>query len=142
MRLSSAGMRKAVASTTSAKAALQAEFFTQIKTAHIRVIHDILGAALHQHLARINDVSAISESQCLPYIVIGDEHADSAIGQMPNQSLNIANGDRINARKRLVQKHVTRPSCQCTRDFHASSFAAGKRDRRRLTNSGDVEFLK
>ena len=80
---------------------LQPEFFAQIETTHIRIVDDVVRTTLHQHFARINDVSTIGESQGLPHIMISYEDANPAVGEVTDQSLDIADSDRVDARERL-----------------------------------------
>src|SRR5262245_26384401 len=103
---------------------LQLEFLAQIETAHIGVVHDVVGAAFHQDLAGVNDVGAVSKPQRLTHIMIGDQHPDPAISQMPHERLDVSDRDRVDAGKRFVEQHVTRPGRQRPRDFHTSTLAA------------------
>src|SRR5689334_3133829 len=58
------------------KGASHAEFLAEIEPADVRVIHDILSPALHQDLARVDDVGAVGQAERLAHIVVGDQHAD------------------------------------------------------------------
>ncbi len=42
----------------------------------------IVGAALHQHLAVVDDVGAVGRPQRLAHVVVGDQHADAALAQV------------------------------------------------------------
>src|SRR5260370_8745013 len=66
-------------------AALDAEFFAEVEAADLGVVHDILLAALHEDLARIDDARAVGEVEGLAHIVVGDEHANAAASHTPHQ---------------------------------------------------------
>ena len=51
----------------------------------------------------MNDIGTAHEVQCLTHIVIGDEHANAALGQVADQRADVINGDRVDTRKRLVE---------------------------------------
>src|SRR6185312_7528735 len=87
------------------RACLEPEFLAQIESAHIGVVDDVVGATLHQHFPRIDDVGAVGQAQRLAHVMIGDQHADAAIGEMPHQRLDVADGDRVDAGERLVEQH-------------------------------------
>src|SRR5437762_6202501 len=49
---------------------LKTEFLAKIEPAHFRVVNDVVGTALQQHLARIVDVGAVGETERLAHIVV------------------------------------------------------------------------
>src|SRR5262249_21059545 len=130
------------ARTTTGLTPLHAEFLAQVEPADVRVVDDIVSPALHQDLARVDDIGAVGEAERLAHIVVGDQHADAALGQMAHQRLDVADRDRIDAGERLVEQHVVRPGRERARDLDATAFAAGQRDRRRLAQPRDVELLE
>src|SRR5260370_32537789 len=73
--------------TPAVPAGLHTEFLAEIKATDVRVIHDVLGVALHQDLARIDDVGAISQAERLAYIVVVNQHSDATLCQMTAQGL-------------------------------------------------------
>ena len=54
----------------------------------------------------------------------------------------VADGDRVDAGKGLVEQHVIRPGGQGAGDLDAPPLAARQRDRGRLAQPCDVEFLE
>src|SRR5262252_3593156 len=121
---------------------LHPEFLAEVEPADVRVVDDVLGPALHQHLARIDDVGPVGEAERLAHIVVGDQHADAALGQVAHQRLDVADRDRVDAGERLVEEHVVRPAREGARDLDAAALAARERDRRRLAQARDVELLQ
>src|SRR5260370_35973602 len=65
--------------TPAVPAGLHTEFLAGIKATDVRVIHDVLGLALHQDLARIEDAVAVSQAERLPYFVVGTRHAETLL---------------------------------------------------------------
>src|ERR1043165_8379859 len=96
---------------------LHAEFFAQIEPADFGVVDDLVGGAFAQHLTRIDDVGAIREAKGFAHIVVGDQHADAASGEMAHQLLDVADRDRVDAGERLVEQHVGRAGGERTRDL-------------------------
>src|SRR5260221_292483 len=109
---------------TSAKKGLEAEFLAKVKTAYIRIVDDLVRTALCQDFSGIDDIGAIGQAERFTHIVVGDQDADAAIGEMADQILNVADGDRIDAGEGLVEQHVIRTRRQRARDFDAATLAA------------------
>ncbi len=110
--------------------ALDPEVLAEIKPAHFGIVDDVVLAALHQDLAGIDDVGPVGQSEGLAHIVVGNEDADAAGGQTPNQPLNLDHRLGIDARERLVEQHVIRPAGERAGDLHAAALPARQGDRR------------
>src|SRR6266496_1434672 len=67
---------------------LHSELFAEIQPADFRVVDDVLGIALAQHLTRIDDVGAVGQAERLANIVVGDEDADAAFFQVADKVLD------------------------------------------------------
>src|SRR5262249_27148945 len=78
----------------------------------------------------------------LAHIVIGDEHADTALGEMANERANVVDRDWIDAGEGFVEEHKGRPGGKRTRDFDAAPLAARQPDRGRGSQAGDPEFVE
>src|SRR4051812_14698677 len=61
---------------------------------------------------------------------------------MADEVLDVADRDRIDAGKGLVEQHVVRTRRQRTRDLDAAPLTAGQRDRWRFPQARDVEFVE
>src|SRR5665213_1093179 len=105
--------------------ALKPEFLTKVKAPYIRIVDDLVRAALGQYLTGIDDIRAIGQSERFPYVVIGDQHTNTPIGEMADEILNVAHRDRIDAGERFVEQHVVRPGRQRAGDLDAPTLAAG-----------------
>src|SRR5215467_9819811 len=111
---------------------LHAELFAQIKAADVRIVDDIFGIALHQDLARVNDVGTVGQAERLAHVVVSNQHTDAALGEMADQRLYIPHSDRIDAGERLVEQHIVWPRCQGARNLDASALTARQCDGRGL----------
>ena len=116
------------------------EFLAQIDAAHIAVADDLGRRAFLQHPAVMQDIGAVDDIQRVAHIVVGDQDADAAILEMPDQVADFAHRDGIDAGERLVQQDVGRMGGQAAGDFHPAALAARQRDDGRVADMGDAEF--
>src|SRR5271156_114205 len=103
----------------------KAEFFAEVKPAHIRIADDLLRTAFGQDFTSINDIGAVRQPLRFTNIVVCDQDSDTAIGEMPDEILNVTDRDWVDAGKGLVEQHVVRIGRECAGDFNATPFAAG-----------------
>src|SRR6266576_1903545 len=82
------------------------EFLAKVKAANVRVVDDLVRTAFRQNFPSIDNISAIGEAQRFPHIVVGDQDADAAIGEMADEVLNVAHRNRIDAGEGFVEQHV------------------------------------
>src|SRR4051794_23779301 len=127
---------------TLAGRALKSEFLAKVKAAYIRIVDDFFRTALGQDLPSIDDIGAVGQPQRFAHIVVGDQDADAAVGEVPDQILDVADRDRIDAGEGFVEQHVVRTRRQRARDFDAAALATGERDRGRFSQPRDVEFIE
>src|SRR6185503_5828795 len=127
---------------TLAGRALKSEFLAKVKAAYIRIVDDLFRTALRQYLPGIDDIGAVGQPQRFAHIVVSDQHADAAVGEVADEVLNVAHRDRINAGEGFVEQHVVWTRRQRARDFDAAALAAGQRDRGRFAQPRDVEFIE
>ncbi|MNI85800.1 hypothetical protein D3C73_1428240 [compost metagenome] len=73
--------------------------------------------------------------------MVGDQHAQSAVAQVFNDTFDINNGDRVNARKWFVQQDKFRICSQCTSDFHTATFPPGQRLSQAVPQVFDMELF-
>src|SRR5687768_16636417 len=116
--------------------------FSQIDFSHIFIINDFVGTAARKHLAIAYDVSMVTDTQCFPDIMVGDQHADAPLLQKPDNFLNVQHGNRIHPGKRLVQQNEMRPCCQRTGNFNATALPAGQTDSRTATYMTDMQIMQ
>src|SRR6478752_6895560 len=75
--------------------ALHPKFFAEVEAAHVGIIDDLVGRALHQNLARVNDVGTVGQAERFADIMIGNQHADAAVGEVTYEFLNVSDSDRV-----------------------------------------------
>ena len=61
------------------------EALAQINAPHVRIGDDLLRRPFRHDAAGVEDVGAVDQAERLAHVVVGDEHADAAAGQMPHQ---------------------------------------------------------
>ena len=71
-----------------------------------------------QNSALIDDIRVIANAKGLAHIVIGDQHANPAILQEPDDALNVDHCDRIDAREWFIEQNESRIGGQGTCDFY------------------------
>src|SRR6185436_14417442 len=111
----------------------------KVKAAYIRIINDLLRTALGQNFPGIDDIGAVGQAERLAHIVVGDQNADAATGQVADEVLDVAHRDRIDAGEGLVEQHVVRARRQRPRDFDTATLAARERNRWRFAQARDIE---
>src|SRR4029077_1038515 len=123
-------------------ASSEAEFLAQIQPPDVGIVDDLVRRSLGQDLARVDDIGAVGEPQRFPHIMVGDQYADTAIGEMANEILDVADRDGIDAGEGFVEQHVIGPRGERTRDLDAAPLASGERNRRGFPQARDVEFVE
>ena len=122
-------------------ASLQAKPFAEIDPAHVLVGHDLVRAALHQHLAVMHDVGAIDDLQRLPDVVVGDQDADAARFEVADDALDLDHRDRIDTGEWFVEQDEARLGGQRTRDRHAALLADGQAAGRPFGETLEADLL-
>src|SRR6185295_3076634 len=89
---------------------LKTKLLAKVKAADFRACHDVVRPPLVEHLTRVDDVSPVDEAERLSHVVVGDQHADAEAGEVPDEVLDIADSDRVDAGERLVEQHESRPA--------------------------------
>ena len=54
----------------------------------------------------MDDVGAVDQPERLAHVVVGDEDADAALGEMAHEGANVADGDRVDAGEGFVEQHA------------------------------------
>src|SRR5690606_6489104 len=120
----------------------KAKFLAEVKAADFRAGDDVVGPPLIENLAGMNDVGAVDEAERLAHIVVGDEHADAEAGEMADERLDVADGDRIDAGERLVEEHEGGTAGERPGDLAAAAFAAGERHGGGIAQMADMELVE
>src|SRR5450759_3083919 len=91
-----------------ARGSSQAERLAQVHLTHLGVGKDFFRRSGGDHSPLIYNICPAADAESFPYIVVGDEHADVAAGELADDALNVEHRERIDARKRLIKEHETR----------------------------------
>ena len=89
-----------------------------------------------------DDVSVVTNAQCLAYVVVGDQDANAARLQKTDDALNLNDGDRVDAGKGFVQQNKAGLGGQGAGDLDAAALAARQCRRRRVTQMLDAQFMQ
>src|SRR5262245_54483351 len=101
--------------------ALKPEFLAKVKTSYIGIVDNLFRTALGQDLPGVDDIGAIGQAERFAHIVVGNQDADAAIGEVAHQVLNVADRDRIDTGKGFVEQHVIRARRERARDLDAAA---------------------
>src|SRR5271165_7610864 len=100
---------------------LHPEVFAEIKPPDVRMGDDLLRRPFRQDLAAVDDIGAIDQPKRLPHIVIGDQHADAASLEVPDEILDVADCNRVDAGEGLVEQHEGRLAAERARYLTTAS---------------------
>lgn len=87
------------------------------------VFEDLLWRTVGDQIALAHNIGAFTHGQRFTDVVVGDQYAKPAVAQVFNDTFNVDNRDRVNTRKRFIQKDKFRVCGQRTRDLNATAFA-------------------
>src|SRR5256885_16930242 len=82
---------------------LEGELLAEVDFSGYRISGDLAGRARHENLALVQDVGAIGDRERLTHVVVGDQDADAPVAQAADDLLDVAVGDGVEARERLVE---------------------------------------
>jgi hypothetical protein len=89
-----------------------------------------------------DDVAAVGDLERFADLVVGDQDRDVLVAQSADDLLDAGDGNRVDARKRLIQEDDLGVGDEAAGDFQPAAFPAGKRHGQRLSQVGDVELFE
>ena len=98
----------------------KAEILSKIELARNRTLGNRLAVPLEEEFALAEEVNAVDDVEGLADVVIRDEDAHAALTQILDDLLYVGDGERINARKRLVEQDELRLKRKAARDLDAA----------------------
>ena len=113
----------------------------QIDLAHHLIGGQLLGAAGLEDFALEEQVGAVGDGERLIDVVVGDDDSDIFVLERGHDALNILDGDRIDARERLVEQDECRVDGHRAGDFRAPTLAARELDAQALAYFLQAELL-
>src|SRR5579883_178491 len=94
----------------------------EINPLDLTVIAELSWSAGPKNRSIVDDISAVRDLQGFSDVVIGDQNADLFGFQMVNDLLDLEDRNRIDTRKRLVQKNEFWRDDQRSCYFHPAPF--------------------
>jgi putative nucleotidyltransferase with HDIG domain len=82
---------------------LHAELLAEVDLAGGGVVDEELGGAADLDDAFVDDVAAVHDGERLAHVVVGEQHADAALAQLPDDFLHVEDGDGVHAAEGLVE---------------------------------------
>src|SRR5262245_4202918 len=87
---------------------ISTERLAQVDLPDHLVAYDFLRLSMDQHLTIVNDIGPVDHIEGLADVVIGDHHANAALGEMAHGILDFLDRPGVDACERLVQQHERR----------------------------------
>src|SRR5215203_2873505 len=87
---------------------LQSEVFSEINFPDLRVGRKLQRGAGAQDLAVVDDIGPVGYFQCFPHVMVGYQDSDPHRFQVPDDTLDVEHGDRVDSRERLVKEDIPR----------------------------------
>src|SRR5699024_701916 len=88
------------------------------------------------------NIGAVADAERFPDVVIGNEHADAASGQMTDDALDIEYRNRIDPGEGLIQQDEARVGGQGAGDLSPPRLATGQTDAAGVAQVADVELFQ
>ena len=83
---------------------LHPEIRSQVDVPYMPVTEHRLGRSRGNDPALVQDAGMVTDAQCLPDIMVGDQYADTTVAQVADDLLYVQDRDRVNTGKGLIQK--------------------------------------
>src|SRR3982750_2397434 len=127
---------------SAAATSIEIERLAEVNSSNLRVGRETLRYALPKDLAFLDDIGAIGDLQCFPYVVIRDENADSSRPKLGDNPLYFEYGDRIDSCKGLIEQNECRVDGEAPGDLDAPPLAPRKRVGAVARDVRDPELLE
>src|ERR1700731_4740064 len=112
------------------------ESLAEIDAAYLAVRDHGLGVAVGEDTTALDDIGPVDETEKDTRVVICDQHADAALGQVTNQNGDLIDRVRVDAGERLVEKGKGRLAGQRDGNLATPPLAA-----RQIADSGLSKIL-
>src|SRR6266436_9384826 len=120
----------------------QPERLTQVHLTDLGVGKDFFRTPGRNDRALIDDVGPGADPEGLAHIMVSDQDPDAAMRQLADDALDIQHGQRIHARKRLIQEHEPRLGRQGAGDLDAPPLPARERQAENSAHVADAQLLE
>src|SRR2546422_2089967 len=120
----------------------QPERLAQVHLTDLGVGKDFFSTPGSNDRALIDDVGAGADAQGLAHIMVSDQDADAAVRQLADDALDVQHGQRIHARKRLIQEHEPRLGRERAGDLDAPPLPAREGQAESPAHVADAQLLQ
>lgn len=100
----------------------ESEVFPKVYALNVFVLQDFCWRTVRDQVSLAHDVGPLTHGQRFADVMIGNQHAETAVTQMLNNALDIDNGDGVNTSKRFIQQDKFWIGGQRAGDFHTATF--------------------
>src|SRR5688572_13887121 len=121
---------------------LESEILAQVHLTDLLVCKDLFRSSGRNNRTAADDVGAGTNSQRFSNVMIGDQNADIACAQVPDDALDIQHRDRVHAGERLIQQHELWLCGKCPGDLHAAPLAARQTLAEAVADVSDVQLVE
>ena len=120
----------------------ESEILPQVDLAHVWICKDLVRGSGRQHGALVDDIGPAANPERFPDVMVRDQHADAAVGEVPGDALDVVHRERVDAGKRLVEQDEGRIGRERARDLDAAAFAARQAHADVVPQVRDVQLLE
>src|SRR5947207_7263820 len=114
----------------------------KINPLNFDIAAELLGRSRPENSSIVDDISAVRDLQGFSDIVVGHQDPDLLRFQVINDLLDLNDRNRIDPRKRFIQKYEFRRNNQRSSNFHAPTFSSGECIRKAFPNVNNSELFE
>src|SRR6266566_4510006 len=105
---------------------VEPEMITEIDAPNFGIGAELFGATFPEYFPTFQDVCVIGYAKSFADVMIGNQHANPRLSQIPDNFLEVLYRKRVDPRKRFVKKNKRRLQREGTGNFEPAAFPARK----------------
>src|SRR6266576_2691152 len=105
---------------------VEPEMITEIDAPNFGIGAELFGATFPEYFPTFQDVCVIGYAKSFADVMIGNQHANPRLSQIPDNFLEVLYRKRVDPRKRFVKKNKRRLQREGTGNFEPAAFTARK----------------
>ena len=90
----------------------------------------------------MDDVGSVTNVEGIADVVVGNEHADAALGQITDFVFDVCHRNRVDAREGLVEQHEARLHRERPGNLESATFPSREALAQRGSNPTQMEFVQ
>src|SRR5215813_15564160 len=122
------------------RAASKPERLTQVHLTDLGVGKDFFRSAGGDYSPLVDDVRPRAHSQRLADIMVSDQYADAALGELADDALDVQDRERVDAGEGLIQQHEPGLGRERPGDLDTPSLPAGEREPLGFAHMADAQL--